>query len=101
MRLTDLSIKALKAPENGACIYQDDTLTGFGVRITADGVRSWCSRTALRTVQVVYALLLNENEPELLHLIVKRVTFVWYLCMTFDRAGDVLEHLKALVHEKL
>jgi hypothetical protein len=30
MLLTDLSIKAMKAPEQGAIIYTDDTLPGFG-----------------------------------------------------------------------
>jgi hypothetical protein len=41
MRLTDLSIKALKPPESGARIYHDDSLTGFGVRVTANGVKSF------------------------------------------------------------
>lgn len=41
MRLTDLSIKALKAPENGAIIYADDTLTGLGVRVSQAGTKSF------------------------------------------------------------
>jgi integrase len=41
MRLTDLSIKALKAPESGAIIYADDTLTGFGVRVSEGGTKSF------------------------------------------------------------
>ena len=41
MRLTDLSIKALKAPASNFVIFPDDMLTGFGVRITANGVRSF------------------------------------------------------------
>ena len=41
MKLTDISIRALKAPEIGYQIYNDDTVTGFGVRITASGVKSY------------------------------------------------------------
>lgn len=41
MRLTDLSIKALKAPEKGAIIYPDDVLTGFGVRVSQAGTKSF------------------------------------------------------------
>lgn len=41
MRLNDLSIKALKAPEKGYIVYPDDTVTGFGVRVTAAGVKSY------------------------------------------------------------
>ncbi|HEX4293436.1 MAG TPA: Arm DNA-binding domain-containing protein, partial [Rhizomicrobium sp.] len=41
MRLTDLSIKSLKAPEKGAIIYHDDILTGFGVRVSEGGTKSF------------------------------------------------------------
>ncbi|HWY60485.1 MAG TPA: integrase family protein [Rhizomicrobium sp.] len=41
MRLTDLSIKTLKVPENGAVIYHDDVLTGFGVRVSEGGTKSF------------------------------------------------------------
>lgn len=41
MRLTDLSIKALKAPEKGAIVYHDDILTGFGVRVSEGGTKSF------------------------------------------------------------
>jgi integrase len=41
MRLTDLSIRALKAPEKGAIIYADDTLVGFGVRVSQAGTKSY------------------------------------------------------------
>jgi hypothetical protein len=41
MRLTDLSIKTLKAPEKGAIIYPDTVLTGFGVRVSEGGTKSF------------------------------------------------------------
>ncbi len=41
MRLTDLSIKALKTPEKGAIIYPDDILSGFGVRVSEGGTKSF------------------------------------------------------------
>lgn len=41
MHLTDLSIKALKAPEHGQQTYTDDTLAGFGVRVSQGGVKSF------------------------------------------------------------
>jgi len=41
MKLTDLSIRALKAPETGYQIFNDDTLPGFGIRITANGAKSF------------------------------------------------------------
>ena len=41
MRLTDISIRALKAPEKGAFIVYDDALNGFGVRISVGGTKSF------------------------------------------------------------
>jgi integrase len=41
MRLTDLSIKALNAPEQGAIVYPDSVLTGFGVRVSEGGTKSF------------------------------------------------------------
>ena len=41
MRLTDISIKALKPPPKGEQIYYDDTLTGFGVRVSEGGTKSY------------------------------------------------------------
>src|SRR5665213_2447637 len=41
MRLTDITIKALKPPAKGVTVYFDDTLTGFGVRVSQAGTKSF------------------------------------------------------------
>jgi hypothetical protein len=41
MRLTDITIKSLKAPQHGARIYTDDIVSGFGVRISQGGTKSF------------------------------------------------------------
>ena len=41
VKLTDLGIRALQAPEKGAQIYYDETLPGFGVRVSEGGTKSF------------------------------------------------------------
>lgn len=41
MNLTDISIRSLKTPERGAVIYWDDSLGGFGVRVSSGGTKSF------------------------------------------------------------
>jgi integrase len=41
MRLTDISIRSLSAPEKGAVIFADDMLPGFGVRVSHAGTKSF------------------------------------------------------------
>jgi integrase len=41
MRLTDTAVRALPLPDRGAKVHYDDSLTGFGVRVTASGVRAF------------------------------------------------------------
>jgi integrase len=41
LRLTDPTIAALKAPATGVAVYFDDTLTGFGVRVSMGGTKSY------------------------------------------------------------
>jgi integrase len=41
MKLTDITIKAFAAPEAGAVIVADDTVVGFGVRVSAGGTKSF------------------------------------------------------------
>jgi len=48
MRLTDITIKALKAPPKGVIYYTDDTLTGFGVRVSEGGTKSFILMHGMR-----------------------------------------------------
>ena len=41
MRLTDISIRAIKPPTSGAVIHADDLIPGFGVRISEGGTKSF------------------------------------------------------------
>lgn len=41
LRLTDINIKALKPPAKGVAVYSDDTLIGFGVRVSQAGTKSF------------------------------------------------------------
>ena len=41
MRLTEISVKALKPPRRGQVTYTDDVLPGFGVRVSQGGVKSF------------------------------------------------------------
>jgi len=41
MKLTDVTIRNLKIPAKGAVVYYDGQLTGFGVRISEGGTKSF------------------------------------------------------------
>ena len=41
MRLSDMTIRALKAPAKGAQIHYDDIVPGFGVRVSQQGTKSF------------------------------------------------------------
>jgi integrase len=41
MRLTDIAVRNLKAPAKGQKTYFDDALSGFGVRVSQGGVKSF------------------------------------------------------------
>jgi hypothetical protein len=41
MRLTDISIKALKPPAKGHVTHRDDTIPGFGARLSQGGTKSF------------------------------------------------------------
>src|ERR1700759_3738811 len=41
MRLTDMTIRTLQPPANGARVYTDDIVTGFGVRVSQGGTKSY------------------------------------------------------------
>jgi hypothetical protein len=41
MKLTDISVRALRPPERGQKLYIDDTLAGFGVRVSQGGSKTF------------------------------------------------------------
>lgn len=41
MRLTDIAVRALKAPDQGQKVYADDSLPGFGVRVSQGGTKTF------------------------------------------------------------
>jgi len=41
MRLTEITIKSLQAPQTGARIYTDEIVPGFGVRVSQGGTKSF------------------------------------------------------------
>jgi integrase len=68
LRLTDLTIKALSAPQSGVAVYFDDTLTGFGVRVSTGGTKSFVlthgPRRARETIGRVGVVSLSEARAE-------------------------------------
>ena len=42
MRLTDIVVRNLAAPERGQMSYPDDTLAGFSVRVSQGGTKTFC-----------------------------------------------------------
>src|SRR3569832_350008 len=68
MRLTDLSIKSLKLPAKGVVVYSDDALTGFGVRVSEGGTKSFVlthgPRRQRETIGKVGILGLQEARTE-------------------------------------
>jgi len=41
MKLTDIAVRNLSAPPKASKVYHDDSITGFGVRVTAAGVKAF------------------------------------------------------------
>lgn len=68
MRLTEISIKALKTPRRGAAVFYDDGLTGFGVRVSEGGTKSYIlthgRRRQRETIGRVGVLALHEARAE-------------------------------------
>src|SRR5882762_2083860 len=44
IRLTQVAIEKLKPPAEGREVHWDRTLPGFGLRLTANGARSWIAK---------------------------------------------------------
>lgn len=68
MRLTDMTIKSLQAPENGARIFTDNLVPGFGVRVSQGGTKSFVlthgARHHRETIGRVGILALQEARTE-------------------------------------
>lgn len=55
INLTDMSVRALKAPATGQKVYFDRALPGFGIRISYAGAKSWIVVTGGRRRYVTLA----------------------------------------------
>jgi integrase len=73
LRLTELSISSLKPPERGARLYHDESLTGFCVRVSQAGTKSYCltmgrgrERVTIGRVGVVSLRAARERAREML-----------------------------------
>lgn len=68
MRLTDVSIKTLKPQDEGIAIFYDDTLPGFGVRVSAGGTKSYIlthgARRQRETIGRVGVVTLHDARTE-------------------------------------
>lgn len=68
MRITEITIRNLKAPPKGARIYYDDTLIGFGVRVSEGGTKSFILTHGVRrereTIGRLDVLSLQEARTE-------------------------------------
>lgn len=68
MRLTDITIKALRAPAAGVVVYADDALSGFGIRVSSGGTKSYVlthgPRRTRETIGRVDVLKLAEAREE-------------------------------------
>lgn len=64
MRLTDLSVKRLKAPNSGQKTFFDDAMPGFGIRVSQGGAKSFVvmygTRRRLKTLGRYPALSLSD-----------------------------------------
>ncbi len=64
MRLTDRQISSLKPPKRGQKTYFDDSVTGFGIRVSVGGAKSFIlmygKRRKLKTIGRYPALSLSE-----------------------------------------
>jgi integrase len=75
MRLTDISIRNLDAPEKGAIVFPDDVLSGFGVRVSEGGTKSFVlthgPRRTRETIGRVGVVSLAEARAEAKHRLAK------------------------------
>lgn len=68
LRLTDISIRSLKAPKSGALVYSDDAISGFGIRVSEGGTKSFVlthgPRRTRETIGRVGIVTLTEARAE-------------------------------------
>lgn len=80
MRLTDIRIKSLKVPETGQKTYFDDSLRGFGVRVSQGGAKSFVvmhgKKRQLKTLGRYPDLSLAEARKEAKRIQVEAFDFV-------------------------
>jgi integrase len=76
MRLSDLSVRALPVPQHGQKMHWDDTLKGFGVRVSQGGTRTFVlmhgrART-LTTIGKVGVISLKDARGEARRILAER-----------------------------
>ncbi|TGR82787.1 site-specific integrase [Mesorhizobium sp. M2D.F.Ca.ET.223.01.1.1] len=117
MRSTDISVRALKAPDNGQKTYTDDSLPGFGVRVSQGGTKTFVvvhGPTRERTTIGRFPTIsLSEARTEAKRILAeatlgkhrpKTVTFdeakkrYLEVCEKKNRPGTVREHRRLLRH---
>jgi|SRR5665213_1662655 len=94
MRLTDVTIRNLKAPAKGQKTYFDDALSGFGVRVSQGGIKSFVlisgrsrTRTTLGRYPVISLADARDKAREFVAL--KTLGRNEAPAMTFEAALDV------------
>jgi integrase len=51
LHLTDISVRALKAPDTGTITYFDDTTPAFGIRVSCSGRKTWLVMRGKRRIR--------------------------------------------------
>lgn len=73
--LTDLGLQRLATPETGQKIYRDDTIRGFGVRVSQEGGKSFVliygDRRRLKKLGLYLRMSLKEARQEAMCFLVE------------------------------
>jgi hypothetical protein len=101
MKLTDLSLKGLKAPTKGQRTYLDDSLVGFGVRVSQGGTKAFVlvhGRSRERTTIGRYPVIsLSDARTEAKRILAERTLgYGRAPSVPFEEALDlyIVNHLK-------
>lgn len=96
MRLTDISVRALKAPGRGQKTHFDDTLTGFAVRVSQGGTKTFVlmhgATRKLTTIGRVGIITLGQARDKARRILAEKT-----LGMT-DRPSLTLEEARELFY---